>query len=103
MSKLIWASVRNLGNKSNFISYELLTVREYKDENGGTYIDSIMTNTDYLANNQNAVDEVFYQIIGHYGVGQTRSPIVIGTYYNPKTAVRILQDITGSEVEVKSF
>lgn len=103
MNRLIWANVTNPIGRSNFRSYELVTVREYDDKNGGTYIDTIMNKTDYLANNQIAIDDVFYQIIGHYHLEDVRPSLVIGTYYNPETAKRILQDITGAEVEVYSF
>lgn len=103
MTKLIWASVKNTDNKSNFISYELLTVCRYRDGYGETYIDSIVCSSDYWNNSENAVDDVFYQVLGHYRLDQGRSPILIGTYYNPKTAIRVIQDITGSEVDVRSF
>lgn len=103
MTKLIWANVNNVTSKSNFRSYELVTVREYDDKNGGTYIDTILNATDYLANNELAIDDVFYQIIGRYHLDNIRPSLVIGTYYNPTTAIRVLQDITGAEVEIYSF
>jgi hypothetical protein len=103
MSKLVWAKVINDKSCSNFVSLELLTVREYDDYNGGTYIDSIMNAAEYLQNDHNAVDDVFYRIIGNYTSDTLRRSLVIGTYFSIGQALRILQDLTGKEVELHRF
>jgi hypothetical protein len=103
MSKLVWAKVINDNFYSNFISFELLTVREYHDDCGETYIDCIMNKTEYLQNSHKAVDDVFYRIIGNYSHDTLRSSVVIGTYSTVEQARRILQDLTGKEVELHIF
>ena len=85
------------------MSFELLTVREYNDNSGGTYTDSIMNKEQYLQNDHNAIDEVFYRIVGNYTNDSMRPSIIVGTYLSSEQAYRILQDLTGKEVELHIF
>lgn len=78
-------------------------MREYIDDNGGTYIDCIMNSAEYLQNDHSAVDDVFYRIVGNYSNDSIRPSVVIGTYFTAEQAYRILQDLTGKEVELHKF
>lgn len=87
---------------SLFSSFELVTVREYNDYSGGTYIDEINTAAEYL-DSSNAIDEPFYRIYGVY-----KNPIPIKTkfisdFFHISDAQNFLHDLTGERVDIISY
>ena len=64
MNTLCNARVPNHNTKSPISHFILMTVREYNDYDGGTYIDEIRNATDFLENSYKAIDEPFYRIYG---------------------------------------
>lgn len=89
-------------HKSLFSSFELVTIREYNDYNGGTYLDEINTVAEYL-DSINAYDDPFYRI---YGIYKNPMPIrsrSIGDFYDINEAKNFLHDLTGAEIHIVSY
>lgn len=88
--------------KSLFSSFELVTMREYNDYDGGTYIDEINTAAEYL-DAHNAVDEPFYRI---YGIYKNFIPVkmkFIADFYDINEARQFLYDLTGENIDIISY
>ena len=62
-----------------------------------------MNSAEYLQKDHDAVDDVFYRIIGNYHSDSLRPSVVIGSFSNSEVARRILQDLAGKEVELHRF
>lgn len=98
-NRLCKAKVKNHNPKSKFKEFELVTVREYNDYNGGTYIEEVRTAAEFLEKDGNAYDEPFYHI---YGVCQSydsnyQKLKFIAEFYDIDKALNFLLDLTGEE------
>lgn len=89
-------------NKSLFSHFELITVREYNDSNGGTYLDEVNTAAEFL-DNSNAYDEPFYRIFGVYKNSMPKSRKFIIDFFNVKDAISFLHDLTGEDIQLISY
>lgn len=89
-------------SKSLFSHFELVTVREYNDSNGGTYLDEISTAAEFL-DDSNAYDEPFYRIYGVYKNAAPKSRRFIADFFDAKEAVSFLHDLTGENVQLISY
>lgn len=101
-NRLCRAIVRFDCPKSLFSSFELVTMREYNDYNGGTYFDQINTAAEYL-DSGNAYDEPFYRI---YGICKNSMPVrakLIGDFFDLNRARQFLHELTGEEVDIVSY
>ena len=101
-NRLCRAIVKFDCEKSLFSAFEIVTVREYNDYNGGTYLDEINTASEFL-DSSNAYDEPFYRIYGIYKNQIPKSMRFISDFYNIKEAASFLYDITGQEVQIISY
>lgn len=101
-NRLCRASVPFNCTKSLFSFFELVTVREYNDYNGGTYIDEINTAAEYL-DPTNAYDEPFYRIYGIYKNSIPRKSKVIGDFFDINDARNFLHDLTGENIDIISY
>ena len=98
-NRLCKAMVKNNNPKSRIVEFELVTVREYNDYNGGTYIEEIKTANDFLNNEENAYDEPYYHI---YGRCEGRS-IFLGEFFDIDKALGLLLDLTGEHPQLVSY
>lgn len=101
-NRLCRAVVPIINSRSLFSEFELVTVREYNDYNGGTYLDEINTASEYL-DSSNAYDEPFYRIYGVYKNQSPRSRRFIIDFFDINEAVSFLHDLTGQNVDVISY
>lgn len=88
--------------KSLFSSFELVTVREYNDYNGGTYLDEVNTAAEYL-DSANAYDDPFYRIYGIYRNSIPRKAKFIADFYDINEARIFLHELTGENVDIISY
>lgn len=88
--------------KSLFSSFELVTVREYNDYNGGTYLDEINTAAEYL-DSANAYDDPFYRIYGIYKNSMPRKEKFIADFFDINEARNFLHDLTGENIDIISY
>lgn len=101
-NRLCRAIVPQTNNQSLFAEFELITVREYNDYNGGTYLDEVHTATQYL-DSSNAYDEPFYRIFGVYKNQSPKSRRFIADFFDINEAISFLHDLTGQEINVVSY
>jgi len=96
------ASVKFDYHKSLFSSFEIITMREYNDYNGGTYIDEINTAAEYL-DSSNAYDEPFYRVYGTYKNSIPKKQKMLADFFNIQDAVSFLHDLTGEDIHIISY
>lgn len=89
-------------HKSLFSSFELVTVREYIDYDGGTYLDEINTAAEFL-DAANAYDEPFYRIYGIYKNSIPRKTKFITDFFDINEARQFLHEITGENINIVSY
>lgn len=97
-NRLCKARVKNYNPKSRFIEFELATVREYNDYNGGTYIEQVNTAAEFLEKDNNAYDEPFYHVYGiYYSYDKYPRTKFIAEFYDLDQALNLLKDLSGEE------
>lgn len=87
---------------SLFSTFEIVTVREYNDYNGGTYLDEVNTIAEFL-DTANAYDEPFYRVYGIYKNSMPVSRKFICDFYDIEQAVSFLHDLTGKTIQLISY
>ena len=102
MNHLCRAIVKNPNTLSLFSEFELITVREYNDIDGGTYLDEVNTAAEFL-DSSDAYDEPFYRIYGVYKDKSPKSRKFIIDFFDVKEAVSFLYDLTGEQVSLISY
>lgn len=102
MNHLCRAIVKNPNILSLFSEFELITVREYNDIDGGTYLDEVNTAAEFL-DSSDAYDEPFYRIYGVYKDKSPKSRKFIIDFFDVKEAVSFLYDLTGEQVSLISY
>ena len=96
MNTLCSARVPNHNPKSPISHFILMTVREYNDYDGGTYIDEIRNVADFLENSYKAIDDPFYRIYGEKRNDDLRPPLIfIAEFFDINKAKEFLYNITG--------
>lgn len=104
MNTLCNARVPNHNPKSPISHFILMTVREYNDYDGGTYIDEIKSVTDFMDNAYKAIDDPFYRIYGEKKEDSVSpSLIFIAEFFDIKKAKDFLYNITGEYPIVISY
>jgi hypothetical protein len=104
MNTLCNARVPNHNQKSPISHFILMTVREYNDDNGGTYIDEIRSVNDYLNNSYKAIDEPFYRIYGEKKNNDMKYDLVLLVeFFHINHAKDFLYNITGEYPAVISY
>jgi hypothetical protein len=91
--------LKNNNSNSLYDSFEIVTVREYNDYNGGTYLDEINTVAEYL-DSSNAYDDPFYRVYGIYRNRSPKSYRVLGDFFDIKDAISFLYDLTGENANL---
>jgi hypothetical protein len=104
-NRLCKARVKNNNPKSRICEFELVTVREYNDYDGGTYIEQVNTAAEFLEKDSNAVDEPFYHIYGTYcnTISYMKKTRFIAEFFDLDQALNFLLDITGEEPLLISY
>lgn len=96
--------VKNNNPQSPIEYFELVTVREFSDYGGGTFIDQITSAEQFLDTEDEALDEPFYQI---YGIRYKNDPkldtIFLGEFYCLDKAKEFLYNITGEMPQIISY
>lgn len=96
--------IKNNNSKSPIEYFELVTVREFPDYEGGTFIDEIRSAEQFLDTEEESLDEPFYQIYGiRYKHDERYSPIFLGEFYNLDKAKEFLYNLTGEIPEIISY
>ena len=104
MNTLCNARIPNNNPNSPIGYFILMTVREYSDEFGGTYIDEIRNSTEYLFYKDKSVDEPFYRIYGEKRIDDMTSKLVLlAEFYNINHAKQFLYYITGEQPSIISY
>jgi len=100
--KLCRAKIPNNNFHSNFESFEILTIREYCGENGGTYFDEVRTTAQYL-DNRNAYGDIFYRVFGMYKNKSPRIGKSLGDFNDVDDARNFIYDLTGIMPDIYSY
>ncbi len=87
---------------SKFSHFEIVTMREYSDYGGGTYIDEINTAAEFL-DSLNAYDDPFYRVFGVYKESCPKSRKFIADFFEIQEAREFLSDLTGKDVDIISY
>lgn len=104
MNTLCNGRVKNNNPKSPIEYFELVTVREFSDYEGGTYIDEIRDAAQFLNTDGESVDEPFYQIYGiRYAHDERFEPIFLGEFYVLNKAKDFLYNLTGEIPQIISY
>lgn len=101
-NRLCRASTNNPNTKSLFSSFEIITVREYNDYNGGTYLDEINTAAQYL-DSLHAYDEPFYRVYGVYRQSMPISRRFIADFWNVKDAIKFIEELSGESASIHYY
>jgi len=96
--------VKNNNPKSPIAYFQLFTVREYNDYEGGTILEEVKSVEDFLSNDWGAIDQPFYRIFGQRYIDDVRtSPIFLGDFYSLDKAKEFLYNLTGEVPQVISY
>lgn len=92
-----WCS--NQGNeKSNILHYNIYTLRDITDYNGGTIPEEVSTLEEYYNLDDMAKGEPYYAIYGSFKMNVPKGPIKIFETDELRSAVFILEQLTGNKV-----
>lgn len=96
--------VKNNNPKSPIAYFELVTVREYNDYEGGTILEKINSSEQFLSDDWGAVDEPFYRIYGkRYIDDKSSKPIILGDFFSLESAKEFLFNLTGEIPSIISY
>lgn len=97
--------VKNNNLKSPIEHFLLVTVREYDDYEGGTYIDEIRTAAEFLEKAKDAYDDPFYQIYGstRMDADGRQGTVFLGEFYSIDKAKDFLYNLTGEVPQIISY
>lgn len=101
MNSLCNAYVINLNEKSKYSGFEIVTIRETEEKNGGTKICEIKTYEEFIDLENISLDQPFYRVYGLYKQSKKRRSF--GDFYKIKDAVDFLEDLTGLSVYIYSI
>lgn len=96
--------IKNNNPKSPIEYFELVTVREFSDYEGGSYIDEIRSAEQFLDTEKESLDDPFYQIYGtRYSYDTRYSPIFLGEFYSLDKAKEFIYNLTGEVPDIISY
>ena len=96
--------VKNNNPKSPIEYFLLVTVREFSDYEGGSYIDEIKSAEQFLDSEEEGLDDPYYQIYGErYSHDTEYKSIFLGEFYDLDKALNFLYYLTGEEAQVVSY
>jgi hypothetical protein len=102
LNKLCRVSINNNNPKSSFCSFEIITVREYNDYNGGTYLDEINTAAQFL-DSSDSYDDPFYRVYGVYKQSIPKSRRFIADFWNINDAVKFIEELAGEKAHINYY
>lgn len=98
------ARLKNNNPKSPIEYFELVTVREFNDYEGGTIVEQVKSAEEFLSTDWGAVDEPFYQIYGKRYIDDVRSgSIFLGEFHDLNKAKDFLYYLTGEIPDIISY
>lgn len=104
MNTLCHGRLKNNNPKSPIANFVLVTVREYDDYSGGTYIDEVNTAAEFLDSSYKAIDEPFYQVYGErHEYDSNKNTIFLGEFYSLEKAKEFLYNLTGEYPQIISY
>lgn len=96
--------VKNNNPKSPIQYFELVTVREYNDYEGGTILETVKNAEQFLTDDWGAVDEPFYRIYGTRYIDDKRSKFIfLGDFFTIESAKEFLYHLTGEIPQIISY
>ena len=101
--KLVNAYMQNPCNASAFSGFEIVTLREFNDYQGGTILQEVRTAEDFLDTDEWALDEPFYRVFGVYKKELNKSRRALGDFYNVRDAMSLITDLTGNSCNIYSI
>jgi len=96
--------VKNNNPKSPIEHFLLVTVREFSDYEGGSYIDEIKSVEHLIDSEEEGLDEPYYQIYGErYSHDTEYKSIFLGEFYTLDKAKEFLYNLTGEIPDIISY
>lgn len=97
--------VKNNNPRSPIEYFLLVTVREYDDYEGGTYIDEVRTAAEFLEKDKDSCDDPFYQVYGSVPIDTDGLPgtVFLGEFYSIDKAKNFLYNLTGEIPQIISY
>ena len=91
--------IKNNNPKSPIIEFELVTMREYSDYDGGTIIDVVKSAEQFLSDDYNPIDKPFYRIFGK----TAKETIFLADFFTLNEAKEYLYYLTGEIPQIISY
>lgn len=92
-----WCS--NEGNpRSHILHYHIYTIRDIRDYEGGFVSEEIKTLEEYFNIDEQGIDDPYYAIFATFKLDIPRGPIKILETTELRTAVYILEELSGNKV-----
>ena len=102
-NRLCNAYVLNTSEKSIIKAFEIVTMRELPDYNGGTIIEEVKTAEEFLNTDEEGIDQPFYRVFALFKEGYFKKRKAISDFYDIKEAVTFLEELTGNKVDIYSY
>jgi len=96
------AFVINNNSKSSYFAFEIITMREIEDFDGGTEIKHIESKEEYHLYEEISLDEPFYRVMALYREESKKSR-VLAEFHDVKDAVLFLEELTGLPAYIYSY
>lgn len=104
MNVLCNGYLKNNNPKSPIAYFEIITVREFSDYEGGSIVEHIKNMEHFLDTEIDALDEPFYQIYGkRYTDDVLGEPIFLGDFSTIEGANKFLYNLTGEYPDIISY
>lgn len=100
-NKLLNGFIKNNNPKSPIAYFEIITVKEFRDYEGGVFIDQIRDIETFLDSGESSVGEPFYQIYGkRYSDDVLTTPIYLGEFQTIEDVKKFIYYITGEVSDI---
>ena len=102
-NRLCNAYIPNTNLNSSFAGFKITTVLELADPEGGTFIETVENGEEFLDLLPESLDDPFYRVVAIYKEGYYRASRIIGEFFAINEAVSLIQELTGSKVDIYSY
>lgn len=103
-NKLCNGCVKNNNPKSPIAYFVIATVREFRDYEGGCYIDLIRDIEAFLDSDEKAIGKPFYHIYGQRYIDDvSTAPINLGEFDDLEDAKQFIFNLTGEVPNIISY
>ncbi len=103
LNNLCNAYIVNTNPLSHYAGFKITTCLEFADPDGGTFIDDVKNGEEYLDLLGEALDDPFYRVTAVYQEGHLRGSRTLSDFYDIKEAVKFIEELTGSLVDLYSL